>query len=306
MKKISLIIPCFNEELSVTPFYDVIVDTFKKMQNTDFELMFVNDGSRDHTFEIIESLHEKDNRVKCISFSRNFGKEAALFAGIRSVTGDCAVIMDADLQHPPATIPEMFKLWTEGYDVVEGIKNTRGKESFIHKAFTSVFYNTLSKAIGMDMRNSSDYKLLDRKVINELAKLKERNTFFRALSFWVGYKKAEVHYDVQKRIAGSSKWSFGSLVKYAIQNVVSFTYAPLHLITIFGMFFVLVGLIVGIDALVSYCHGKAAAGYPTIIFLIFLSTGAIMSSLGVVGTYIAKIYDEVKARPQYIIAEKLE
>ncbi|MGI0530112.1 glycosyltransferase family 2 protein [Treponema socranskii] len=151
---------------------------------------------------VIQKLHDKDPRVGCISFSRNFGKEAALFSGIRAVTGDCAVILDADLQHPPETIIDMYKKWKEGYEVVEGIKSDRGKESFFHKIFTKLFYSMISKAIGMDMLNSSDFKLLDKKVIAVLAALKERNTFFRALSFWVGFNKTTVYYEVKERNAG--------------------------------------------------------------------------------------------------------
>ena len=172
--------------------------------------------------------------------------------------------------------------------------------------FTKIFYGLISKAVGMDMKNSSDYKLLDKKVILQLANLKERNTFFRALSFWVGFKKTVVYYEVAERVSGVSKWSTKSLIKYAINNVICFSYAPLHIVTALGSIFILIGLGVSIDAVVSYFYKAAANGFPTIVILLLLGFGAIMLSLGIIGTYIAQIYDEIKGRPQYIIGEKIE
>ena len=306
MDKISLIVPCYNEESNVEPFYNAIVQTFTSIPNSDFELMFVNDGSKDKTLEKIEELNNKDKRVKCVSFARNFGKEAALFAGIRNITGDCAIVLDADLQHPPAVMVEMYAKWKEGFEVVEGVKTDRGKEGLFHKLFTKVFYGMISKAVGMDMKNSSDYKLLDKKVIAELAKLKERNTFFRALSFWVGFKKTTVYYEVAERVSGSSKWSTKSLIKYAINNVICFSYAPLHIVTFLGSVFILIGLGIAIDAVISYFRGIANDGFPTLVILLLLGYGAIMLSLGIIGVYIAQIYDEIKGRPQYIIGRKID
>lgn len=306
MKKISLVVPCFNEELSIRPFYDRICEVLAPLDDADFELLFVDDGSSDLSLTIIKELNAQDPRVKGVSFSRNFGKEAALFAGIRAVTGDCCVILDADLQHPPEVIQEMYLLWKDGYEVVEGLKRTRGEESKSHQFFANTFYFLMSKAIGMDMNSSSDFKLLDKKVIDELAHLTERNTFFRALSFWVGFKTAKVHYDVQERVAGMTKWSFVSLLKYAVDNVISFSNKPLHLITFTGFLFAIIGTIVGVDAFISYLNHNASHGYPTLIFVILISTGAIMMSLGIVGIYIAKIYEETKQRPQYIVREKVE
>ena len=306
MDKISLIVPCYNEESNVEPFYNAIVQTFNSIPDSDFELMFVNDGSKDKTLEKIEELNNKDKRVKCVSFARNFGKEAALFAGIRNITGDCAVVLDADLQHPPAVMVEMYAKWKEGFEVVEGVKTDRGKEGLFHKLFTKVFYGMISRAVGMDMKNSSDYKLLDKKVIAELAKLKERNTFFRALSFWVGFKKTTVYYEVAERVSGSSKWSTKSLIKYAINNVICFSYTPLHIVTFLGTVFILIGLGVSIDAVISYFRGIANDGFPTLVILLLLGFGAIMLSLGIIGVYIAQIYDEIKGRPQYIIGRKID
>lgn len=305
MKTVSLIVPCYNEEKNIEPFYDAILNVFEELEE-DFELLFVNDGSKDNTLAKIRELNSKDKRVKGVSFARNFGKEAGLFAGIRNVTGDCAVILDADLQHPPIVIKEMISKWKEGYEVVEGVKTDRGKESLIHKIFCKVFYGMISKAVGMDMKNSSDYKLLDIKVVAELAKLKERNTFFRALSFWVGFNKTTVYYEVAERNAGESKWSTKSLIKYAINNVICFSYTPLHIITFLGICFFLIAFIVIVDALISFAKGTAASGFPTLVVLLLIGFGAVMLSLGVIGVYIAQIYDELKGRPQYIIGEKIE
>ena len=306
MDKISLIVPCYNEESNIEPFYNAIVEVFHNLPDADFELMYVNDGSKDNTFSKIEELNKKDSRVKCVSFARNFGKEAALFAGIRNVTGDCTVVLDADLQHPPAVMIEMYKKWKEGFEVVEGVKTDRGKEGIFHKLFTKIFYGMISKAVGMDMKNSSDYKLLDKKVVAELANLKERNTFFRALSFWVGFNKTTVYYEVADRANGSSKWSAKSLIKYAINNVICFTYTPLQIVTALGSIFILIGLGITIDAVITYIRGTAASGFPTLIIILFIGFGAIMLSLGIIGVYIAQIYDEIKGRPQYIIGKRIE
>ena len=304
MDKISLVVPCFNEQDNIEPFYNAILKVFNDIP-ASFELMFVDDGSSDETFVRINRLHEKDDRIKCISFSRNFGKEAALFAGIRNVTGDCTVVLDADLQHPPELIKEMYSRWKEGFQVVEGIKRNRGKESAIHGIFTKLFYRLISHAVKIDMANSSDYKLLDKSVAEELAKLKERNTFFRALSFWVGFKTTSVYYEVADRASGRSKWSTKSLMKYAIKNMVCFSYTPLHIISIVGIIFVLIAFGIGVDALFSYFRNSSASGFPTIVFLLLIGFGGCLISLGIIGIYIAQIYDEVKKRPQYIIGKRI-
>ena len=305
MDKVSLVVPCFNEQDNIVPFYEEILKVFSEIQEAAFELMFVDDGSSDSTFARIQELHEKDDRVKCISFSRNFGKEAALFAGIRNITGDCTVVLDADLQHPPILIKEMYSLWKQGFQIVEGIKESRGKESAIHGLFTRLFYRMISHAVKIDMANSSDYKLLDKAVTAELAKLKERNTFFRALSFWVGFKKTSVYYQVADRVSGRSKWSTRSLMKYAIKNMVCFSYTPLHIISLVGIIFVLIALGIGVDALCSFARNSSASGFPTIVFLLLIGFGGCLISLGIIGIYIAQIYDEVKKRPQYIIGRRI-
>ena len=306
MKKISLIVPCFNEEDTVDAFYKKTVEVWQKLNQYELEIVYVDDGSKDRTFQKIETLHEKDNRVKCTSFSRNFGKEAAIFAGLHHVTGDAAVVVDVDLQRPLEKIIEMAALWEQGYEVVEGVKEDRGTEKRIHKGFANLFYSWISKLAGLDMKNSSDFKLIDRKVIEALKGFKEKTPFFRALSFWVGFKSIAVSYAVEERSAGATKWSTKALVKYAVRNLISFTYAPLYMIAVLGTIVILFGVVLGVDALISYVNGTAQGGYPTLLFVMVLTAGAIISSLGIMSVYIAKIYEEIKGRPQYIVGKIID
>lgn len=304
MKKVSIVVPCYNEEESLEVFYQNILLLWEKVEKYDLEIVFIDDGSKDATYDKMCQLHENDERIKCISFSRNFGKEAAIFSGLRQAGGDVCVVMDADLQHPPITIIEMLKEWENGYEVVEGVKMDRGKEGVIHGWFAKSFYRLMSWMIGFDMRNSSDFKLMDRKVVDSLGQMKEKDTFFRALSYWVGYKSTTVNYEVQNRVAGTTKWSGKALLKYAIKNLLSFTYAPLYIIAVLGGLLLLVGMLLGVDAVISYLKGQAVSGYPTLIIMLLLATGAIMCSLGIIATYLAKMYEEIKGRPQYIISKK--
>ncbi len=302
MSLISLILPSYNEEENIDNTVKVLTETLSG-EDFDYELVFVNDGSKDGTYEKIRQASKKDSRVKGISFSRNFGKEAAIFAGLSVATGDACVVLDCDLQHPPKTIHAMVEKWREGYDVIEGIKTDRGRESLFHKLAAGTFYKIMSKLIKMDMRATSDFKLLDRKVVDELNKLKECNTFFRALSFWVGFKTAKVEYEVQERQFGNTKWSLKSLARYAINNATSFSTLPLEVVTYLGVGITFLGIVVLIDALISYFKGVSASGYPSIMIMLLLIGGSIMTSLGIIGHYIAKIYEEVKGRPKYIISE---
>ncbi len=302
MSLISLIIPSYNEEENIQNTVDKLTELLSK-QSFDYELIFVNDGSKDKTYEKILEASKKDSHVKGISFSRNFGKEAAIFAGLEVAVGAACVVIDCDLQHPPKLIPEMVKKWEEGYEVVEGVKSDRGKESFIHRAFANLFYKIMSGLIKIDMRSTSDYKLLDRKVVDVLLDLPEHNTFFRALSFWVGFKSVKLEYEVEERQFGTTKWSFGSLIKYAINNATSFSTAPLQIVTFVGVVSIIFSVILGIQTIVKFFMGTAKEGFPTVILLQLLIGGFIMLSLGIIGHYIARIYEEVKGRPRYIIKE---
>lgn len=298
---ISVILPSYNEEKMIAKATERMAEILQP-EKIDYELLFIDDGSRDNTWAQINEAAEKDSHVVGVHFSRNFGKEAAMFAGLEQAKGDCCVVIDCDLQHPPEKIVEMYRLWEQGYEVVEGIKEDRGEESGLHKFAANSFYGLISKATGMDMSSSSDFKLLDRKVVDTLNSLPERNVFFRALSFWVGYKKTSVSYCVQERTEGVSKWSTKSLIKYALTNISSFSSAPLHIVTVLGCIMLAVAVVLGIIALVQKISGVALGGFTTVILLLLFSASVIMISLGIIGYYIARIYDEIKGRPRYIIS----
>lgn len=298
---LSVILPSYNEEKMIAKATARMAEILQP-EKIDYELLFIDDGSRDSTWAQINEAAGKDSRVVGVHFSRNFGKEAAMFAGLEQAKGDCCVVIDCDLQHPPEKIVEMYRLWEQGYEVVEGIKEDRGEESGLHKFAANSFYGLISKATGMDMSSSSDFKLLDRKVVDTLNSLPERNVFFRALSFWVGYKKTSVSYCVQERTEGVSKWSTKSLIKYALTNISSFSSAPLHIVTVLGFIMLAVAFVLGIIALVQKISGVALGGFTTVILLLLFSASVIMISLGIIGYYIARIYDEIKGRPRYIIS----
>ena len=305
MSVLSVVIPSYNEEENIESTAKTIGDILMEA-DIDYELVFVSDGSKDRTFETVEELSKTDSRIKGIQFSRNFGKESAIFAGLAEAKGDCVSVIDCDLQHPPKTLVEMYRLWEQGYEVVEGIKSSRGKESIFHKMFAAMFYGIMSNLMKIDMNATSDFKLLDRKAVDALLSLNESNTFFRALSFWVGFRSVQVEYDVQERAKGKSKWSFGGLVKYAISNTTSFTTAPLRIIAVVGMLMVICSVALAVETLVVYFMGAAVEGFTTVILLLLLIGGAIMVSLGIIGHYLGRIYEEVKGRPRYIIRNRTE
>ena len=298
---LSVVLPSYNEEKMI-PIATGRLGKILGDAKIDYELLFVDDGSRDNTWKEIQRCSEEDRHVVGVHFSRNFGKESAMFAGLEQSRGDCVVVMDCDLQHPPEKIVDMYRLWEQGYEVVEGIKEDRGEESAFHKFASNSFYSLISRATGMDMGASSDFKLLDRKVVDTLNALPERNVFFRALSFWVGFKKAEVRYRVQERTEGVSKWSTKSLIKYAITNIASFSSAPLHVVTVMGVLMLIVAVVFGVISLVQKIMGTAQPGFTTVILLLLIIGSFLMISLGIIGYYIARIYDEIKGRPRYIIS----
>lgn len=299
-KLLSIVIPSFNEEGNIKNTADVVL---KIMDNAhiDCELVFVSDGSKDGTFNKVLQLAKENPKIKGIEFSRNFGKEAAILAGLEKGNGDCFVVMDCDLQHPPETIVEMYKKWEEGYEVVEGIKKERGKESLFYKTFSNIFYGIISKMTGYPMKNTSDFKLIDKRVAEILVSLPERKSFFRALSFWAGFNSCSVLYEVGERSIGSSKWSTISLIKYAVSNIVSFSTMPLNLVTYIGGFSALLGVILGIQTIVRWATGNALEGFSTVILLLLFLCGMILVGLGLIGKYIAAIYEEVKHRPRYLV-----
>lgn len=301
MAVLSIVLPSYNEEQNIENTAKVLSELLTKEQIA-YELIFVSDGSKDKTYEEIVKAANSNPHIKGAKFSRNFGKEATIFAGLQMATGDAVIVMDCDLQHPPQVIPQMWKLWQEGYEVVEGIKSSRGKESLGYKLSAGLFYKVMSYLIKMDMNSSSDFKLIDRKVVDVLLELPEKNTFFRALSFWAGFNTTTVEYEVQERAYGESKWSFVSLLKYAITNATSFSTLPLQLVTVMGMISILFSAVLAVQTLIRYIMGTAVEGFTTVILLILIIGGFIMLSLGIIGHYIARIYEEVKGRPKYIIS----
>lgn len=301
--QISIIIPSYNEEQLIKNTSEVVSDIMNQ-NNIPFEILFVDDGSKDGTWEQILSLSKDNLTIHGIHFSRNFGKESAIYAGMQYAKGDCCVVMDCDLQHPPIKIVEMYKLWEQGYEVVEAVKEDRGEESGIHRFMANLFYKIISKLTDIDMMNASDFKLLDRKVMLVLLNMKERNSFFRALSSWVGFKTIQVPFRVAEREAGESKWSTKSLVKYAILNITSFSSAPMQIVTICCFIMLIISFVFGINSIIQYATGKALGGFTTVILLQLFSSSIIMICLGIIGYYIAQIYEEIKGRPKFIVSEK--
>ena len=300
---LSIILPAYNEQDNIVHTFTVI-SSLLSAKSIPFEILFVDDGSYDLTYQQIQTLSTEHPEVKGISFSRNFGKESAIFAGLEAASGDCCLIMDCDLQHPAEIIPEMYRLWQDGYEVVEGIKTSRGKESKLHTLCAGTFYRIISKATGVDMSKASDFKLLDRKAVDALLAMPERAPFFRALSSWIGFRTISVPFAVQERTAGTSKWSVWKLIKYAIQNITSFSGAPLQFVTLMGWIMFLASIALGIQSLYRYFTGTALEGFTTVILLQLIIGSVLMISLGIIGHYISRIYDEIKARPRYLINKR--
>ncbi|MCR5816437.1 MAG: glycosyltransferase family 2 protein [Ruminococcus sp.] len=303
---LSIVIPSYNEEGNVENTASVVTQIMKE-NGIPFEMVFVNDGSSDKTWDKLCELSRVNPNVVAVNFSRNFGKEAAIFAGLKTAKGDAVVLMDCDLQHPPQVIVEMYNIWKNNdVDVVEGRKKSRGKESGLYKAFSLWFYKLIGDSSGLDMRDASDFKLLDRTVVDSLNAMPERLTFFRAMSSWVGYKTEKVYFEVADRAEGESKWNVKSLIKYAINSITSFTSAPLHIVTFCGVITFLISIILGVHTLVNKILGNSAAGFSTVIILQLLTSSIIMFSLGIIGYYLAKIYEEIKKRPRFIIRSVMQ
>lgn len=301
---LSVILPAYNEEKCIESAYNEI-NSLLEINKIESEFIFVDDGSTDETYEKIRNLSAEKNNVTGLHFSRNFGKESAISAGLAAAMGNCAVVIDCDLQHPPKKIVEMYRLWEQGYEIVEGIKKGRGQEKKMHGIGAKVFYSLISKMAGFDMANSSDFKLLDRKVIDVLNKMPERG-FFRAISYWVGYNKTTVEYDVEQRVGGESKWSTIGLVKYAISNISSYTTAPMQIVTGLGVVMLIISTILSLWTIADKIVGRSIEGIPTVIIITIFIGSIIMISLGIIGYYIARIYEEIKGRPKYIISSTVK
>ena len=305
MKKVSVLIPCFNEAQTLPALYEEL----KKLADTqtayDWELMFVDDGSVDATLDVLKQLHIKDERVCVLSLSRNFGKENALLAGIDNVSGDCVVVMDADLQDPPSLVPEMLTYWEDGYQDVYAKRRDRGREPWIRKMFSLLFYRIMAHATRFELlQNVGDFRLLDRQCIDALRCLRETERYNKGLFCWIGFKKKEVLFDRGNRSEGKSRWGFWSLMTLAIDGITSFTTAPLRFATIIG----------AIIALGAFCFlvfyisktlifGDPVQGFTTLVSVVLFLGGVQLLSIGILGEYIGRIYNEAKGRPNYVVKE---
>jgi len=300
---LSIVIPVYNEEKQILKTIEAVCKVLKTVTD-DYRLIIVDDGSKDGTWAVLKELSAKDPRLKILRFSRNFGKEAAIMAGLSRAESKACIIMDADLQHPPELIPEMVRLWQEGYEVVEAVKEDRGQESSVSRFSASLFYKIMNRLSGFNLENASDFKLMDKKVVAALLQMPERETFFRGMSAWVGYTRKEIYFKVPQRETGKSRWSPLKLVRLAITAFTSFSSLPLQFVTFIGILFLLGSVVLGIQTLVMKLRGLAIGGFTTVILLLLIVGSCLMISLGMIGMYIARIYNEVKARPRYIISEE--
>ncbi len=308
MKKISIIVPCYNEEQAIPFFYEEITKIAKELDKYDFEFIFVNDGSKDKTITIVKDYAKKDNRVKFIHFSRNFGKEAAMLAGLELSKGDYVAIMDADLQDPPSLLPKMLDLLNDpnnDYDSVGTRRVTRKGEPPIRSFFARMFYKIINKMSKVEMVDGArDYRLMKREVVNSILELKEYNRYSKGLFEFVGYNTKWLEFENVQRVAGETKWSFWKLFLYAIEGIVAFTTAPLAIASIVGILFCLISFIMIIVIIVkTLTIGDPTSGWPSLVCIIFFVSGIQLFCLGIIGEYLAKTYLETKKRPIYIIKE---
>ena len=305
MKKISVLIPCYNEEKTLPLLYPELVKLMEGLPDYEWEIMFVNDGSADNTLHILQQLRQQDKRVNYVDLSRNFGKEVAMLAGFDYVTGDCMVIVDADLQDPPALIPEMLKYWEEGYEDVYARRRTRGKESWLRKRLSIKFYQLLQRTSRFDvLQNVGDFRLLDRRCINALKRMRESERYTKGMFCWIGFNKKEVEFDRGDRVAGHSSWGYKQLFSLAIDGITSFTSAPLRISTFVGFVVSMLAFIYMIYVFIkALIWGDPVQGYPSMVILILFLGGIQLLSLGIIGEYIGRIYNETKNRPDYIVRE---
>ncbi len=299
-KMLSVVIPIYNET-EILHSAERILNVLKKAE-IPCELIMVDDGSVNDSWNQITDAARKYHNITAIALSRNFGKESALCAGLDAVTGGCCVCIDSDLQHPPEVIPEMYRLWDEeGYEVVEGVKNARIRENPLYRLCARGFYSLLKKMSGIDLQNASDFRLLDRAALDAWRQMPEKETFFRGMSSWIGFRRTKVYFDVSEREHGKSKWSTGALVKLAVDAITSYSSVPLYFATGFGLLFLLFFLVMFVQTIYMKVNGYAQSGFTTIIILQLIIGTISMINMGIIGIYIKKIYEETKNRPRYII-----
>jgi glycosyltransferase involved in cell wall biosynthesis len=304
-KTISILIPAYNEQEVLQHLYERLGKLADETTNYDFEFLFVNDGSRDRTLEIIKSYAKKDPRIAYVNLSRNFGKETAMIAGLDHVTGDATVIIDADLQDPPELIPKMIKYWEEGYDDIYARRGSRAGETWLKKVTSEAFYKVLQKSTNVPIQqDTGDFRLLDRRCVEALRKFRESQRYTKGMFSWIGYKKKEILYDRDPRAAGETKWNYWKLVNLAIDGITSFTTAPLRIASVLGMVVSLAAFIYIVYLIIqTLTVGNGVAGYPSMMAIILFLGGVQLLSLGIIGEYIGRIFNESKQRPLYFVEE---
>lgn len=303
MKKVSIIIPCYNEEENIPLIYKALSEVCERLTNYRWEFLFIDDGSKDNSLNLLEQLRSADHRVNFIEMSRNFGKEVAMLAGFDYTQGDCAIIIDADLQHPPHIISKMLEKWEEGYDDVYGKRISRGKESIARKILTKQYYRILSKSSRIDvLPNVGDFRLLDKACIDALRQMRENNRYTKGMYCYIGYKKTFVEFYQGDRIKGKSSWNLNSLLKLSIEGIMSYTTAPLKLSTYMGLFVSIGTFLYMLYVLVkTLIFGDPVQGFPTLLIVILFLGGIQLLSLGIIGEYLARVFIETKRRPVYFV-----
>ena len=305
MKKISIIIPAYNEEESLPHLYERLEKLMASIENYEFEILFVNDGSKDNTINLIKEYREKDNRISYVDFSRNFGKEIAMIAGLDYAKGDCVIFMDADLQDPPELIPELVKYWEEGYDDVYAKRNSRKGETWLKKFTSKMYYRVLQHLTNVPIQeDTGDFRLLDRRCVNALRKMRESQRCSKSMFSWIGYKKKEVLYDRDPRVAGQTKWNYKKLVDLAIDGITSFTTSPLRISTYVSIPTFMI-LFIYFIYVIAKCivTSTAIQAYQAIILLILFFSGIQILLFGIIGEYLGRIFNESKGRPLYLVNE---
>lgn len=302
MKKVSILVPCYNEEQSLPLLYEELIKVIDNLPDYEWKMLFVNDGSKDGTMHVLASMREKDKRVNYLDLSRNFGKENAMLAGFDFVTGDCMILMDADLQDPPTLIPDMLKEWENGYQDVYAKRRDRGKESWLRKKLSMLFYKILDHSTRFDvLQNVGDFRLLDRQCIDALRRMRETERYTKGMFCWIGFNKKEVVFDRGDRKAGDSKWNFKSLFNLAIEGITSFTTAPLRFATIIGFVIAICAFMAGLFYLgKTIIFGDQARGFTTLIVFISFFGGLQLMAIGILGEYLGRVFNEVKGRPVYL------
>ena len=305
MKKITLIVPCYNEQEVVEKFHEEVSRVLSSIENHEFHYLFINDGSTDETLTLLKKLAGLDKRVSYLSLSRNFGKEAAMMAGLDYADGDAVIIMDADLQHPPELIKEMLVWWHKGYEDVCARRTDRKDETWFKRHMTNLFYRMLQSFCKYRIqRDVGDFRLLDRRCVAALRLMRENQRFTKGMFTWVGYRKKEIPFHVQPRAAGKTTWSYPALYRLAVEGVTSFTTAPLQLTTLLGLGVSLLALIYMCVVLFqALCYGDPVAGYPTLMTVMLFLGGVQLLSLGIIGEYLGRVFTESKQRPVYLVDE---